>query len=70
MLVWFLLFRSKLGFELRAVGFNRDAAEFSGINVNRNTLLAMTIAGAISGLAGAPRHHGHRASLPHHARRV
>lgn len=52
-LVWFLLFRSKLGFELRAVGFNRDAAEFSGINVNRNTLLAMTIAGAISGLAGA-----------------
>lgn len=52
-LIWFVLYRSKLGYELRAVGFNRDAAEFAGINVGRNTLLAMTIAGAISGLAGA-----------------
>ena len=52
-IIWFVLYRSKLGFELRAVGFNRDAAEFAGINVARNTLLAMTIAGAISGLAGA-----------------
>ena len=52
-IIWFVLYRSKLGFELRAVGFNRDAAEFAGINVARNTLLALTIAGAISGLAGA-----------------
>ena len=35
------------------MGFNHDTAEFAGINVARNTLLAMTIAGAISGLAGA-----------------
>ena len=52
-IIWFVLYRSKLGFELRAVGFNRDAAEFAGIKVERNTVLAMTIAGAISGLAGA-----------------
>ena len=52
-LIWFVLYRSKLGFELRAVGFNRDAAEFAGMPVERNTVLAMTIAGGISGLAGA-----------------
>lgn len=52
-LIWFVLFRSKLGFELRAVGFNRDAAEFAGMPVERNTVLAMLIAGGISGLAGA-----------------
>lgn len=51
--IWFLLYRSKLGFELRAVGFSRDTAEFAGINVNRNTIMTMAIAGAISGLAGA-----------------
>ena len=52
-LAWFILYRSKLGFELRAVGFNRDAAEFAGMPVARNTVLAMAIAGAFSGLAGA-----------------
>ena len=51
--IWFVLYRSKLGFELRAVGFNRDAAEFAGMPVERNTVLAMVIAGGISGLAGA-----------------
>ncbi|MBE6469762.1 MAG: ABC transporter permease [Coriobacteriaceae bacterium] len=51
--IWFVLYRSKLGYELRAVGFSRDAAEFAGMPVGRNTLIAMTIAGAVSGLAGA-----------------
>ncbi len=51
--IWFVLDRSKLGFELRAVGFNRDAAEFAGMPVERNTVLAMVLAGGISGLAGA-----------------
>ncbi len=48
-----VLTRTKLGYELRAVGFNRDAARFSGISVERNIVLSMLIAGAISGLAGA-----------------
>lgn len=52
-LVSFLLYRSAKGFELRAVGLNRDAAEFSGINVNKNIVQAMLISGAICGLAGA-----------------
>ncbi len=51
--VWFLLYRSAKGYELRAVGFNRDAAEFAGINVSRNITQAMVIAGALAGLAGA-----------------
>ncbi|MBP3893761.1 MAG: ABC transporter permease [Atopobiaceae bacterium] len=48
-----VLNRTKLGYELRAVGFNRDAARFSGISVERNIILSMLIAGGISGLAGA-----------------
>lgn len=48
-----LLNRSTKGYELRSVGFNRDAAEFAGINVNRNVTQAMIIAGALAGLAGA-----------------
>lgn len=52
-LISFVLTRTKLGYELRAVGFNRDAARFSGISVERNIVLSMLIAGAISGLAGA-----------------
>ncbi|MDD6770722.1 MAG: ABC transporter permease [Inconstantimicrobium porci] len=52
-LIWVLLYKSSKGYELRAVGFNKDAAEFAGINVNKNIILSMVIAGAISGLAGA-----------------
>lgn len=51
--VWFLLNRTSAGFSLRAVGLNRDAAEFSGINVKRNIVVSMFIAGALCGLAGA-----------------
>lgn len=52
-LIWFLLTRTTKGFELCAVGYNKDAAEFAGINVKRNLLDAMLISGALSGLAGA-----------------
>jgi simple sugar transport system permease protein len=48
-----LLYKSTKGYELRAVGLNKDAAEFAGINVNRNIIQSMVIAGALSGLAGA-----------------
>jgi general nucleoside transport system permease protein len=48
-----LLYRSTKGYELRSVGFNRDAAEFAGINVKGNITQAMIIAGALAGLAGA-----------------
>ncbi len=52
-IVLIILNRTTLGYSLRAVGYNRDAAEFGGINVPRNMISAMAIAGGLSGLAGA-----------------
>lgn len=52
-LVSVLLYKTTKGFELRAVGFNPNASQCAGINVRRNILQSMLIAGAISGLAGA-----------------
>lgn len=49
----FIIKKSTLGYQLRAVGFNKHAAEFAGINVNKNIIRAMAIAGAVAGLAGA-----------------
>lgn len=51
--VWWLLFRSTIGFEIRTVGANPDAAKYSGMNVTRNLVLAMCLSGALAGLAGA-----------------
>src|SRR5262249_4174573 len=49
---WAILIRTTLGFEVRAVGFNPEAARYSGINVKKNYFLAMAISGAFAGLAG------------------
>jgi ABC-type uncharacterized transport system permease subunit len=49
---WVLLNRTTLGFEVRAVGFNPDAAQASGISVRRNYIVVMAICGAFAGLAG------------------
>jgi ABC-type uncharacterized transport system permease subunit len=49
----FLLNRTTLGYEVRAVGFNPDAAAYGGISVKRNYFLALAISGAFAGLAGA-----------------
>ena len=51
-LVWWLLNRSTIGFEFRAVGANPKAALTAGINVPRATILVMAIAGGLAGLAG------------------
>ena len=48
-----LLARTKLGFKLRAVGSNKDAARFAGIDVEKGIVTCMLISGAICGLAGA-----------------
>ncbi|ULQ60204.1 ABC transporter permease [Brucepastera parasyntrophica] len=45
--------KTKLGFELRATGFNKDAARSNGIPVVKSIILSMAIAGAFAGLAGA-----------------
>jgi general nucleoside transport system permease protein len=50
---YFLLHRTTLGYEVRAVGFNPEAARYGGISVSRNFILAMGISGLFAGLAGA-----------------
>ncbi|MDQ1484690.1 MAG: ral nucleoside transport system permease protein, partial [Actinomycetota bacterium] len=50
--VHWLLTRGTLGFRLRAVGANQNAARTAGMDVGRNYLIAMVIAGALAGLAG------------------
>ncbi len=52
-LVYWFLFKTTLGFEIRAVGANPDAAKYSGMSVIRNFVLVMTLSGALAGLAGA-----------------
>jgi len=49
---WVLLNRTTLGYEVRAVGFNPEAAAYGGINVKKNLIRAMAISGAFAGLAG------------------
>ena len=50
--VWWLLNRSTVGFELRAVGANPDASRTAGMSVGRAYTIAMLVAGALAGLAG------------------
>lgn len=50
---WFILEKTSFGYSLRAVGFNKDAAKYAGMKVERNVVLSMIIAGAFAGLAGA-----------------
>ena len=52
-LVYFLLKQTTIGYELRTVGSNPFAAEYGGINVKRNMVLALVLSGAIAGLGGA-----------------
>ncbi|MEK3765053.1 MULTISPECIES: ABC transporter permease [unclassified Solibacillus] len=51
--MWFILEKTTRGYELKSVGFNKNAAEYAGMNVNRNIILAMTISGVFAGLGGA-----------------
>jgi len=50
---WFLLNRTTTGYEVRAVGFNPEAARAAGISVRRNYVLVMAVCGLFAGLAGA-----------------
>jgi general nucleoside transport system permease protein len=51
-LVRFLLFRSRRGYEIRLIGDSPRAARYAGINVARNTVIVFAISGALAGLAG------------------
>lgn len=51
-LVWFILYRTTLGFEIRAVGANPDASRYAGMKPRRLIALTMSLAGMLAGLAG------------------
>jgi len=52
-IVWVIIEKTTLGYELKAVGANKFAAEYGGIGVNRSILTALAISGALAGLGGA-----------------
>ena len=52
-LIYIILEKTTFGYELKACGFNKDAAKYAGINENKNIVLSMMISGALAGLAGA-----------------
>ncbi|MCX6037510.1 MAG: ABC transporter permease [Chloroflexi bacterium] len=50
--VYWFLFKTTIGFEIRSVGANPDGARYAGMNIVRNFVIAMTLSGALAGLAG------------------
>jgi len=52
-LAYVILEKTSFGYELKACGFNRDAARYAGINEKRSIILSMAIAGAMAGIGGA-----------------
>ena len=52
-LVWVVLEKTKLGYELKATGFNKSAAKYCGMKEKRNLILTMAISGALAGMGAA-----------------
>jgi simple sugar transport system permease protein len=50
--VWFIIYRSRWGYEIRLIGDNPQAAKYAGVNIVRNTILVMAFSGALAGLGG------------------
>jgi general nucleoside transport system permease protein len=59
-IIWFVLRRTTVGFEIRTVGANPHAATYAGMSVGRTTVLVLALSGALAGIAGA----GHLAGSP------
>ena len=57
-LVYILLWRTTLGYRIRAVGQNPDASRYGGIRVRRQVVIALLLSGALAGLAGATQVYG------------
>ncbi len=62
-LVKFLLDRTVVGFEMKAVGLNRDCAKYAGVNVGKSIILAMALSGVFGGLAGVTYYVGYFNSI-------
>ncbi|MDD5846299.1 MAG: ABC transporter permease [Lachnospiraceae bacterium] len=52
-LVWVVLEKTKFGYELRATGYNKDAAKYAGMNEKKNIILTLMIGGCLAGLGAA-----------------
>jgi len=52
-IIWFVLKKTTLGYKICAVGFNKNASKYGGINSNKTTMIAMAISGGLAGLGGA-----------------
>lgn len=51
-ILWFIIFRSRWGYEIRLIGDNPHAAQYAGINITQNTIWVMMLSGALAGLGG------------------
>ena len=51
--IWVLLEKTRLGYELKATGYNKNAAKYSGMAEKRNMILTLIIGGALAGLGGS-----------------
>ncbi|MDD7463802.1 MAG: ABC transporter permease [Anaerococcus sp.] len=63
-IVWYILNKTTLGYQLKAVGLNREASEYGGINAKKKIVQSMAISGAICSLAGVTQVLGYTYSLP------
>lgn len=52
LVIYYIINRTTLGYRLKAVGYNRSAAEYAGINANRCVIVSLAISGALASLAG------------------
>jgi len=50
--LWFIVYRSRWGYEIRLIGDNPNAARYAGISITRNTVFVMMLSGALAGLGG------------------
>jgi general nucleoside transport system permease protein len=51
-ILWFIIYRSRWGYEIRLIGDNQRAAQYAGINITTNIILVMMVSGALAGLGG------------------
>ncbi|MFC0331165.1 ABC transporter permease [Paenibacillus sepulcri] len=59
----FIINKTTLGYELKAVGFNRHAAEYGGMPVKRSIILSMVISGGLAGLGGVAQYAGNSSNI-------
>ncbi len=51
--IYFILYKTTIGFEIRTVGHNQKAARYAGMNITKNFVIAMAVSGGLAGLSGA-----------------